>query len=129
MTHRSPALLGIDHVQIEVPEGGEAAARAFYVDLLGLEEIPRPRAGAGRSFLWVRLGDQQIHFRCGADFRPATLAHPGILVDDVDVLAERLTAAGHAVTHADAVGDGRFHLRDPFGNRLEFIAAKTRSAT
>jgi catechol 2,3-dioxygenase-like lactoylglutathione lyase family enzyme len=124
MTVQSPALLGIDHIQIEVPEGGEAAARGFYVDLLGLEEIPRPRMGAGRSFLWVRLGDQQIHFRCGADFRPAARAHPGILVDDVDALAERLTAAGYSVTRADAVGEGRVHLRDPFGNRLEFIEAK-----
>jgi len=121
-------LLGIDHLQIEVPMGSEAAARAFYVDLLGLEEIPRPPAGAGRSFLWVRLGDQQIHFRCGTDFRPAALAHPGILVDGIDALAERLTAAGHAITRADAVGEGRFHLRDPFGNRLEFIAAKKASA-
>ncbi len=120
-------LLGIDHIQIEVPEGSEAAARAFYVDLLGLEEILRPRAGAGRSFLWVQLGDQQIHFRCGADFRPAALAHPGILVDDIDALAERLTAAGQTITRADAIDEGRFHLRDPFGNRLEFIAAKTGS--
>lgn len=118
-------LLAIDHIQIEVPEGGEAAARAFYVDLLGLEEMPRPRTGAGRSFLWVKLGDQQIHFRCGADFRPATLAHPGILVDDIDGLAERLSEAGHAITRADAVGEGRFHLRDPFGNRLEFVGLKT----
>lgn len=118
-------MLGIDHIQIEVPEGGEDAARAFYVDLLGLEEIARPRAGAGRSFLWVKLGDQQVHFRCGAGFQPAELAHPGILVSDADALAERLGAAGHAVTRADAINGGRFHLRDPFGNRLEFIDART----
>lgn len=117
------SFVGIDHVQIEVPEGGEEAARAFYVDLLGLEEIPRPRAGAGRSFLWVRLGRQQIHFRCGADHRPAALAHPGLLVSDSDALAEKLVAAGQEVTRADAIGAGRFHMRDPFGNRLEFIEA------
>ncbi len=116
-------VLGIDHIQIEVPEGGEDVGRAFYVGLLGLEEIPRPREGAGRSFLWVRLGDQQIHFRCGADFRPAALAHPGFLVDDIDALAARLTAAGQDITRADSIAEGRFHMRDPFGNRLEFIAA------
>lgn len=116
--------LGIDHIQIEVPEGGEDAARGFYVDLLGLEEIPRPRENAGRSFLWVRLGEQEVHFRCGAGFRPAALAHPGILVDDIGGLADRLTAAGQEITRADSIAEDRFHMRDPFGNRLEFIAAK-----
>lgn len=117
-------IVGIDHIQIEVPEQAEAACRAFYVDLLGLEEISRLREAAGRSFLWVRLGGQQIHFRCGADFHPAKLAHPGLLVSDLDALAERLTSAGYDVTRANAVAEGRFHCRDPFGNRLEFIEAK-----
>ena len=116
-------ILGIDHIQIEVPEGGEATARDFYVGLLGLAETPRPRTGAGRSFLWVRLGDQQVHFRCSADFRPAALAHPGFLVSDVEALAGRLTDAGHTITRADAVAENRFHMRDPFGNRLEFVGA------
>jgi catechol 2,3-dioxygenase-like lactoylglutathione lyase family enzyme len=119
------SILGIDHIQIEVPEGVEDACRDFYVGVLGLEEIDRLREAAGRSFLWVRLGDQQIHFRCGADFRPAALAHPGFLVSDIDGLATRLTAAGYEVTRADSVAEGRFHVRDPFGNRLEFIEAKS----
>jgi catechol 2,3-dioxygenase-like lactoylglutathione lyase family enzyme len=119
------SILGIDHIQIEVPEGVEDACRDFYVGVLGLEEIDRLREAAGRSFLWVRLGDQQIHFRCGADFRPAALAHPGFLVSGIDGLATRLTAAGYEVTRADSVAEGRFHVRDPFGNRLEFIEAKS----
>jgi hypothetical protein len=67
----------------------------------------------------------RFHFRCGADFRPAALAHPGFLVSDIDGLATRLTAAGYEVTRADSVAEGRFHVRDPFGNRLEFIEAKS----
>lgn len=114
-------LLGIDHIQIEVPVGTEEVTRAFYVDLLGLEEVPRPREAVGRSFLWVRVGAQQIHFRCGADFRPAALAHPAFVVDDIDGLAGELADAGCEVTRADSIAEGRFHVRDPFGNRLEFI--------
>ncbi|KAB2877134.1 MAG: glyoxalase [Bauldia sp.] len=123
MTTTPIAFTGIDHVQIAVPEGGERACRDFYVGLLGLAEVERPFEAADRSFLWVRLGDQQIHFRCDAEFRPARLAHPGVLVDGLEALADRLAAAGHETTRADAVGPGRFHLRDPFGNRIEFLEA------
>ncbi|MCB1495233.1 MAG: VOC family protein [Bauldia sp.] len=118
-------LLGIDHIQIEVPVGAEDATRAYYVGLLGLEEVSRPREAAGRSFLWVRLGDQQIHFRCGADFRPAALAHPAFLVDDIDALERQLADADCEVTRVESIAGGRFHTRDPFGNRLEFISAAT----
>ena len=32
---------GIDHVQLAIPVGGEVEARAFYVGLLGLREVPK----------------------------------------------------------------------------------------
>jgi catechol 2,3-dioxygenase-like lactoylglutathione lyase family enzyme len=54
-------IIALDHVQIAVPPDSEAAARAFYLDLLGFREIERPVTGAGRSFLWVAAGDQQMH--------------------------------------------------------------------
>jgi hypothetical protein len=34
--------VGIDHVQLAMPVGGEAAARAFFVERLGLMEVPKP---------------------------------------------------------------------------------------
>jgi catechol 2,3-dioxygenase-like lactoylglutathione lyase family enzyme len=114
-------IIALDHVQIAVPPDSEAAARAFYLDLLGFREIERPVTGAGRSFLWVAAGDQQMHFRPDSEFRPAQFAHPGFLVHGLADLAARLEAAGHAVTTEQSVGPGRFHVRDPFGNRLEFI--------
>ena len=117
------AFTGIDHVQIAVPEGGEQACRDFYLGLLGLAEVERPEAGAQRSILWVDLGGQQLHFRPDPAFRAAEFAHPGILVRGVDVLAARLRNAGHDVTTEQSIGPGRFHVRDPFGNRLEFIEA------
>ena len=121
----SDAILAIDHVQIAVPPESEAAARAFYLDLLGFREVERPVTGAGRSFLWVAAGNQQIHFRPDPEFRPAQFAHPGFLVRGLANLAARLEAAGHAVTTEQSVGPGRFHVRDPFGNRLEFLEAET----
>ncbi len=35
-------ILGLDHVQLAMPAGGEAAARPFYENLLGLKEMPKP---------------------------------------------------------------------------------------
>ena len=32
----------IDHVQLAMPPGGEAEARAFYEGLLGIPEVPKP---------------------------------------------------------------------------------------
>jgi catechol 2,3-dioxygenase-like lactoylglutathione lyase family enzyme len=32
----------IDHVQLAMPVGGEAEARAFYEGVLGISEVPKP---------------------------------------------------------------------------------------
>jgi catechol 2,3-dioxygenase-like lactoylglutathione lyase family enzyme len=116
-------VVGIDHVQIAVPANSEKACRDFYLGVLGLVEIDRPRGGAGRSFLWARLGSQQLHFRPDPDFKAARFAHPGLLVVDVEALAAHLARAGYEVVRDEAVDANRFHVRDPFGNRLEFIEA------
>ena len=42
-------VVGIDHVQVAMPAGEEARARAFYGDLLGLDEIEKPPALAARG--------------------------------------------------------------------------------
>lgn len=118
----SGTFLGIDHVQIAVPVGEAGRCREFYVDLLGLEPIERPLTSM-RSFLWVRAGRQEIHFREDPDFRATSFAHPGFLVSDSAVLAACLSDAGYEVRIGDAVGPNRFHTRDPFGNRLEFIGS------
>ena len=35
-------LLGVDHVQLAAPAGCEPAARRFFSDLLGLDEVEKP---------------------------------------------------------------------------------------
>ena len=48
------AVSGIDHVQIAAPPGCETAARAFYGDLLGMHELPKPDALRRRGGVWFR---------------------------------------------------------------------------
>ena len=112
----------IHHVQLGAPAGSEPAARAFWIGLAGLDEITKPPALAMRGGCWFRGRGIEIHVGIEPDFRPATKAHPGLLVRGVDALADRLTAAGYAVTWDDALpGMRRFYSTDPFGNRLEFL--------
>jgi catechol 2,3-dioxygenase-like lactoylglutathione lyase family enzyme len=114
-------ILGIDHVQVAIPAGGEAQARAFYGGLLGLPEVAKPEALAARGGCWFEAGTQQVH--CGVEPVIAdTRRHPGLLVDDLDALGRALADAGHPVTPDGGIpGVRRFHSVDPFGNRLEFV--------
>jgi GNAT superfamily N-acetyltransferase len=111
----------VDHVQVAAPAGGEDAARAFYGELLGLEELPKPERLRDRGGVWFAVGDQQLHVGIEQPFTPAHKAHPALAVPragDLSVLAARLEAAGRKVAW-----DGpRFYVDDPFGNRVELLA-------
>jgi catechol 2,3-dioxygenase-like lactoylglutathione lyase family enzyme len=50
-------IAGLDHVQLAAPAGCEAAARAFFCDLLGLEELEKPEALRPRGGVWFGLPD------------------------------------------------------------------------
>lgn len=114
--------LAIDHVQVAMPVGGEAEARAFFGGLLGLAELPKPADMAARGGCWFALGDRQLHMGAERDFRPAKRAHVALATDALDDLRAHLERAGFT-THDDSVIDGRhrFFTEDPFGNRIEFM--------
>jgi catechol 2,3-dioxygenase-like lactoylglutathione lyase family enzyme len=117
-------VFGIDHVQVAAPAGCEAEARAFYGELLAMEEIPKPEPLAARGGCWFQAGAQELHVGVEEPFAPARKAHPSFVVDDLDSLAARLTEAGLEVTYDDLIpGTRRFQTADPFGNRLEFRQA------
>lgn len=119
--------LAIDHVQIAMPVGGEEAARGFYGGLLGLTEIPKPANMASRGGCWFQLATQQLHMGTETDFRPAKKAHVALATKDLDAVRARLQAHGYTIS-VDAAIDGRrrFFSEDPFGNRIEFLAQRSR---
>jgi len=59
---KSPHRRMSHHVQVSIPRGAEDEARRFYGEVLGLMEIPKPPALAGRGGFWLSLGEMQIHF-------------------------------------------------------------------
>jgi hypothetical protein len=82
-------LVALDHVQLAMPPGGEAAARAFYVGVLGLVEIPKPAELEGRGGVWFGVEGVELHLGVDPDFRPARKAHPGLRVTGLPALCPR----------------------------------------
>jgi catechol 2,3-dioxygenase-like lactoylglutathione lyase family enzyme len=117
-------ITGLDHVQVAAPPGCEAEARAFYGALLGLAEVPKPPSLAARGGVWFACGAQQLHVGVVQDFAPATKAHPALKAAGLEALAARLVAAGAKVRwDSEIPGVTRFFVADPWGNRLELLAA------
>ena len=117
-------LRSIDHVQLAAPVGCEAAARRFFGELLGLEELEKPEPLRSRGGVWFRLGAQQLHVGVEADFAPARKAHPAFAVSGYDELQARLRAAGVEVAEDGSLpGLRRCYVDDPWGNRVELVEA------
>lgn len=123
-------IVGIDHVQLAMPAGGEEAARRFYGDVLGFEEVPKPAALAGRGGAWFRSGGVHLHLGVEPDFRPARKAHPALRVEGLTALIVRCVNAGHPVERdVPLPGLERVHVADPFGNRIELLELRDAGPT
>lgn len=115
-------LLGIDHVLLAMPPGGESRARAFYGGLLHLEEVEKPEPLASRGGCWFGSGRMIVHLGVEDGFKPSRKAHPAFIVADLSALSNVLRGAGVDVSQDQTLQDvPRFYANDPFGNRIEFI--------
>ena len=116
-------ILGLHHVQLAMPQGGESDAEAFYEDLLGIQRVPKPPHLELRGGCWFESDAVRIHLGVEDGFVPARKAHPALLVDDLESLRHQLGEAGVAVVDDQPLpGFNRFYADDPFGNRLELLS-------
>jgi len=108
---------GVHHVSLNV-EDAEKTGR-FYIDVLGLEVLPRPDLGF--PGYWLRSGNQEIHLIEVKDHRVPGGEHFAFRVDDVDAAVRELAERGVKVSKPMQVpGAGRqAFLRDPSGNLVE----------
>ncbi len=112
---------GVDHVQLPIPIGASARARAFYQTMLGLAEVRDPlldRPGTLHfSIGWQRLDLSEGHYT-----GVAPQAHIALRVHRLRALSRELIAAGHRIEVSPLPsGEDRIFVEDPFGNRLELI--------
>ena len=118
------SLLRIDHVQITAPRAREREARHFYANVLGLRELVRPRT-LPASGLWFALDEMtELHVVLVEDpFLPPLSDHFAVVVDDLESVKRRLAHSNVGYNPSPVRGGyERVFVRDPFGNRIEFLA-------
>lgn len=104
-----------------MPAGANDTARAFYGDLLGLEERDVPPKLDPARLVWFRAGgDCEVHLYTSDD-APTMSQHFCLRIESgLEALRAKLEAAGVPVRDAtEIVGRPRFMCSDPFGNRIE----------
>jgi catechol 2,3-dioxygenase-like lactoylglutathione lyase family enzyme len=112
----------IDHVQLAMPPGAEDVAGTFYDGLLGITHVPKPPHLAARGGCWFENQRVKLHLGVEQGFRPATKAHPGLVVSDLPALLEVLRRAGVTIVDDEPLeGYERVYVHDPFGNRIELM--------
>jgi catechol 2,3-dioxygenase-like lactoylglutathione lyase family enzyme len=126
-------IVGLDHVTIQIDDGDEALRNAlrFYVELLGLTALDRPaNTDNGRPGAWLQCGPQQLHIITGAGASAenrVSRRHPAFRVSDLEGLRRRLQTAGVEIIAGNRFpGQERFFVRDPWGNRLEFVERESK---
>ena len=120
MTAPRVQLAALHHVALCVHDLDRA--RAFYVDVLGLEPVhrpPLPQPGA-----WLTVGghpDQMVHLMVTGEDPAETFQHFALTCHDLGAAAEALAAHGYELSSPDIVeGYGRqAFVHDPEGNLVE----------
>ena len=122
MGYQAETFQGLHHVQLGIRRAVRTAVGSSGDRSWGSLSWRSPRhlrraVGAGSGVAPSRsISGSRPHFR------PAGKAHPGILVADLDSVAERLELHGVEVKwDEDFPGMRRFYAADPFGNRLELL--------
>lgn len=114
-------IIGLDHFQLAIPKGGEEKARGFFTGLLGMREVAKP-SELSQSGCWFEGGTVSLHLGVDPDFRPASKAHPALLVDEIESARRELSEQGYPIRTGKTVpGYRRFFTEDPFGNRIEIM--------
>lgn len=104
--------------EVGMPPGGEAEARRFYGQLLGLRETMKP---PGEKGVWFQTDAGLFRVLPRAPFTPANKEPQArFRVDKAEAMRMALDKA--RLRHYDAPpveGTRGFYAHDPFGNRVE----------
>lgn len=103
---------------VSMPAGGEAEARRFYGQLLGLREMMKP---PGERGVWFQCDTGLFKVLPAADFKPAQdKPQARFRVDKAEGMRMALDKA--RFRHYDAppeTGTRGFYALDPWGNKIE----------
>ena len=110
----------LDHCSILVTD--LARARDFYVGVLGLREIAKPKT-FDFAVIWFDLGNgQTLHLLKKPQPDTRSPRHFALTVADARAAREHVRARGIAVEETTLIPHcDRFFIHDPDGNRIELI--------
>ncbi|WP_080874003.1 VOC family protein [Oceanobacillus timonensis] len=115
----------LDHIQLSAPKGSEEIAKKFYRDILGFAEEEKPESLKPNGGVWFSKGDIALHIGIEEPFSPMKKAHPAFEVSEINALQTYLENAGISTKWDSKLSNAqRFYVKDPFGNRLEFLEWK-----
>lgn len=118
-----PSIEALDHVAIEVTDLD--LALKFYSEIIGLKQIPAPAVAFEKGIRWFELPDSRmLHLVTNSEAKPFRIGHLAFRVKDVVLWKEYLTSLGIQEEPAMVKLYGeveRIFVRDPSGNRLEFL--------
>jgi catechol 2,3-dioxygenase-like lactoylglutathione lyase family enzyme len=119
-------VITLHHVNVTVSSELEQITKQFYGEVLGLEQVPKPKSSR-QSGAWYQIGANQLHLSVEAeDSGPLSSRHVCFAVSDLRATELRFREAGvEIIPDPRAIeGTSRFYVRDPGGNMLEIVQAK-----
>src|SRR2546421_5508807 len=108
-------IVGVNHIQVNVPMDALQPARDFYLGFMGLREIPRPTTFKSGG-VWMNAGSFEVHIGLEDGVIRNTRAHIAYEVDNLGQWRKKVESSGYKITEQPKIpGYDRFHFRDPFG--------------
>ena len=112
-------ITGIHHHSVIATDAD--AARRFYGDQLGLQELASPSTFKF-PVIWYACGDEQLHLMIKQDADTGSPRHVALHISDAKAARNDLQAKGIEIQKTVPIpGADRFFVRDPDGNRIELI--------
>ncbi len=109
----------IDHVSVLVTDLN--AARRFYREILGLQEIAKPRT-FDFQVLWFDLGNQQLHLLRKPAPDTQSPRHFALRIADIHAAHDHFRRYAIDMMETTPIPNcDRFFVFDPDGNRIEII--------
>lgn len=116
----------LNHIQLCISKNKEAEAKAFYCDLLGLEEVEKPVYLQKNGGFWLKIADIELHIGT-EESTNTSKRHPAFEVLKLNSIKKDLTEAGISIKEDRSLPMfHRFSFYDPFNNRIELLEAKTK---
>lgn len=128
MTELKDMAIGVvklQHVNVTVPASLEEAAKTFYGELLGLQQIEKPDGPRKYVGAWYQMGESQLHLSIEDLARnQESNRHVCYSVSDIASALSTFRTAGVEVVSEEQLvnGGSRFFVRDPAANLIEITS-------